>query len=69
MLFMGLDVGTTGTKACVFSPEGQLLGYGFEEYSVYCPKPGYAEKVNSNFLFLFILFEYSLILPFPYSIH
>lgn len=44
MLFMGLDVGTTGTKACVFSPEGQLLGYGFEEYSVHCPKPGYAEQ-------------------------
>ena len=44
MYLMGLDVGTTGTKACVFSPEGKLMGYGFEEYDVDCPSPGYAEQ-------------------------
>lgn len=44
MLLMGLDIGTTGTKACVFTPEGQLKGYGFEEYGVNCPQPGYAEQ-------------------------
>jgi xylulokinase len=44
MLLMGLDVGTTGAKACVFSPEGKLLGYGFEEYSISCPAPGVARQ-------------------------
>lgn len=44
MLFMGLDVGTTGTKACVFDETGKLLSYGFEEYGISCPKPGYAEQ-------------------------
>ena len=44
MLLMGLDVGTTGAKACVFSPEGELRGYGFESYDVDCPQPGYAEQ-------------------------
>jgi xylulokinase len=44
MLLMGLDVGTTGAKACVFSPEGGLLGYGFEEYGISSPAPGIARQ-------------------------
>ena len=44
MLLMGLDVGTTGAKACVFTEEGELLGYGFEEYGIICPAPGVARQ-------------------------
>jgi len=44
MFLMGLDVGTTGVKAAVFTEDGQLQGYGFEEYDVRCPLPGYAEQ-------------------------
>lgn len=44
MYLMGLDVGTTGVKAAVFSEDGKLAGYGFEEYAVSCPRPGYAEQ-------------------------
>lgn len=44
MYLLGLDVGTTGTKAVVFDPEGNIKGYGFEEYDVICEKPGYAEQ-------------------------
>lgn len=34
MKYLGLDVGTTGVKAAVFDPEGNLCGYGFRAYSV-----------------------------------
>ena len=44
MLLMGLDVGTTGAKSCVFTEEGELLGYGFEEYGIICPEPGVARQ-------------------------
>lgn len=41
---MGLDVGTTGVKAAVFDEEGNLHGYGFEEYAVLSPGQGLAEQ-------------------------
>jgi xylulokinase len=44
MLLMGVDVGTTGAKAAVFTPEGELKGYGFREYGVISERPGYAEQ-------------------------
>ncbi len=44
MLLMGLDVGTTGVKAAVFDENGDMKGYGFEEYTVECAKPGWAEQ-------------------------
>lgn len=44
MHFLGLDVGTTGTKAVVFDVDGNIKGYGFNEYEVICEKPGYAEQ-------------------------
>ncbi len=44
MLLMGVDVGTTGAKAAVFTPEGELRGYGFREYGVLSERPGYAEQ-------------------------
>lgn len=44
MYLLGLDVGTTGTKAVVFDLDGNIKGYGFREYDVICEKPGYAEQ-------------------------
>ncbi len=44
MTLVGLDVGTTGCKAVVFDPEGNILGQGFEEYGILCDEPGMAEQ-------------------------
>jgi len=44
MKLVGLDVGTTGCKAIVFSPEGRVLGQGFREYGVICDGPAKAEQ-------------------------
>ena len=44
MSLVGLDVGTTGCKAVVFDPEGNILGYGFQEYGIICDEPGMAEQ-------------------------
>lgn len=43
MSLLGIDVGTTGCKAAVFSEEGHLLASMYEEYDVQRPKPGWAE--------------------------
>lgn len=44
MTLVGLDVGTTGCKAVVFDPQGNILGQGFEEYDILCDEPGMAEQ-------------------------
>lgn len=43
MSLLGIDVGTTGCKAAVFSTEGQLLAAAYEEYDNQRPQPGWAE--------------------------
>ncbi|MEM2865456.1 MAG: FGGY family carbohydrate kinase [Candidatus Bathyarchaeia archaeon] len=43
MSLIGLDIGTTGCKAAVFTPKGELLSIGYREYSHYSPKPGWIE--------------------------
>jgi xylulokinase len=43
-LLLGIDVGTTGAKAALFSPEGELLAVGEREYGVTYPRPGWAEQ-------------------------
>jgi xylulokinase len=43
-LLLGLDVGTTGAKAALFSPDGTLAGVGAEEYGTRHPRPGWAEQ-------------------------
>jgi xylulokinase len=40
---LGIDVGTTGCKAAVFSDEGALLASAYEEYDLDRPRPGRAE--------------------------
>ena len=41
---MGLDVGTTGVKAVVFGPDGEVRGKGFREYGILCDEPAKAEQ-------------------------
>ncbi len=43
MSLLGLDVGTTGTKAIVFSSEGEVLGEAYREYPLLHPRPGWQE--------------------------
>jgi xylulokinase len=43
MSLLGIDVGTTGCKAAVFSEGGHLLASTYEEYDVQRPKPGWTE--------------------------
>jgi xylulokinase len=44
MSTIGLDVGTTGCKAIVFSDEGRILGQGAREYAILTPHPNWAEQ-------------------------
>ena len=43
MSLMGVDVGTTGVKAVVFSTEGDVLASAYREYPLLQPGPGMAE--------------------------
>lgn len=40
---MGLDIGTTGTKANVFNEYGRLMATAYREYSLEHPQPGWIE--------------------------
>ncbi|MEA3334339.1 MAG: FGGY family carbohydrate kinase [Chloroflexota bacterium] len=40
---LGLDYGTGGAKACIIDPEGNVLGFAFEEYPFYHDHPGWSE--------------------------
>ena len=44
MSVMGLDIGTTGCKAAVFSDDWRLVASAFREYSVLMPHPHWAEQ-------------------------
>ncbi|MGC9019566.1 MAG: FGGY-family carbohydrate kinase [Candidatus Bipolaricaulaceae bacterium] len=41
---LGIDIGTQGTKAVLVNLEGEILGTGFQEYSVEQPFPSWAEQ-------------------------
>jgi xylulokinase len=43
MSLLGIDVGTSGCKAAVFSEDGRLLDLAYEEYDYQHPQPGWAE--------------------------
>ncbi len=43
MSLLGIDVGTSGCKAAVFSDDGRLLASAYEEYDYQHPQPGWAE--------------------------
>lgn len=43
MSLLGLDVGTTGCKAVVFTPDGRLVTTAYAEYPLYSPHPGWQQ--------------------------
>lgn len=43
MSLMGIDIGTTGCKAAVFSEEGRCISTAYREYSIMRPQAGYAQ--------------------------
>jgi len=43
MSLMGLDIGTTGTKAIAFSLDGKVLATDYKEYNLLFPNPGWVE--------------------------
>ncbi len=43
MSLLGIDVGTSGCKAAVFSEKGQPLALAYDEYDYRHPQPGWAE--------------------------
>jgi sugar (pentulose or hexulose) kinase len=42
MSLLGIDAGTSGVKAAVFTQQGRLLASAYEEYDVQRPQPGLA---------------------------
>jgi gluconokinase len=42
--FIGVDIGTTSTKAIVFSASGRIKGQGNRGYPLSVPQPGWAEQ-------------------------
>lgn len=40
---LGIDYGTGGAKACIIDAQGQVLGFGFQEYPFIHDKPGWSE--------------------------
>ncbi len=43
-LLLGIDVGTTGTKAALVSPDGRLRALGRSEYGLHHLQPGWVEQ-------------------------
>jgi xylulokinase len=43
-IVLGLDVGTSGTKAIAMDAQGKLLASALVEYPLYSPKPNWAEQ-------------------------
>ncbi|MCE5187631.1 MAG: carbohydrate kinase [Eubacteriales bacterium] len=43
MAILGLDIGTTGCKATLFSEKGLVIGYAYQEYPIESPQKGWFE--------------------------
>ena len=43
-LLLGIDVGTTGSKAILLEPNGEVIAEATAEYPMTVPKPGWAEQ-------------------------
>lgn len=41
---LGIDIGTTGTKVLLVSPDGGIVARSNHEYPLHTPKPGWAEQ-------------------------
>ena len=42
--FLGIDIGTSGTKTLAIDPEGRILASALESYPCYVPKPLWSEQ-------------------------
>ncbi len=40
---MGVDVGTSGSKSALYTPDGKMEAFGYREYSEYSPRPAWIE--------------------------
>lgn len=45
LIFLGIDLGTTGVKLLALSDKGKVLFKHFEEYNLYTPKAGWSEEI------------------------
>ena len=43
-VFLGIDIGTSGTKTLAIDEEGKILGSAMETYPCYVPKPLWSEQ-------------------------
>ncbi|MCC8181028.1 MAG: xylulokinase [Planctomycetes bacterium] len=43
-MLIGVDIGTSGTKAALLRPDGGIVATHHEEYGISTPKPGWAEQ-------------------------
>lgn len=48
MSLLGIDLGTTGCKAALFTPDGQLQALAYEEYFLQRPQRGQAELPSTS---------------------
>jgi xylulokinase len=46
---MGIDLGTSGTKAALYQVDGKLISDSSVEVPIYYPKPGVVEQENEDF--------------------
>ena len=47
---LGVDIGTSSTKACLYSDEGKLVANASQDYSINYPKPTWAEENPTDWL-------------------
>ena len=48
---IGVDIGTTGTKALLFRETGELIKTAYRGYEIISEKPGYAEQNPSDWYY------------------
>jgi len=46
---IGVDLGTTGTKAAIFDVSGNLIASAYEESTLHYPRPGWVEQDPNDF--------------------
>ena len=46
---VGVDLGTSGTKAALYQTDGKLVSEASVEVPLYYPKPGIVEQENADF--------------------
>ncbi|MEM2176649.1 MAG: FGGY family carbohydrate kinase [Archaeoglobaceae archaeon] len=43
-MLLGIDAGTTGIRACIYSLDGKIISHSYVEFPSYYPKPGWVEQ-------------------------